>query len=139
MSQGYDPRWATWEMGWCIGSPRPCKINVNTQSNQIGELVAVIAAAETTPGNWALEIITDSKYVIEGLTNYLRSWEDNGWIGIQNAHLFKRAAYLLKRRSAIMYRGRAVQGITPLQSQVCGVSSEGVRSVARGRARLRGT
>ena len=70
------------------------------QSNQIGELVAIILATEATPINQPLTIITDSRYAINGLTTHLREWEDQGWIGIKNAELFKRAAYLLKRRTA---------------------------------------
>jgi ribonuclease HI/exonuclease III len=70
------------------------------QSNQVGELAAVLAAIEMTPKNQPLKIITDSKYVIEGLTTHLQTWEDNGWIGVKNAPLFKKAAYLLKRRTA---------------------------------------
>ena len=72
------------------------------QSNQVGELVAVIAAVGTLPNYCKLMIITDSRYVIEGLTEHLQKWEDNGWIEIENAPLFKRAAYLLKKRSAPM-------------------------------------
>jgi ribonuclease HI/exonuclease III len=79
---------------------RAMRIPGEVQSNQVGELAAVIVAAEQTPASWPLKIYTDSKYVIEGLTTHLSTWEDQGWIGIQNAQLFKRAAYLLKRRSA---------------------------------------
>jgi hypothetical protein len=39
-------------------------------------------------------------YVIEGLTKHLEKWEDQGWIGVKNAEFFKRAAYLLKKRTA---------------------------------------
>ena len=70
------------------------------QSNQVGELVAVIAAVGTLPNYCKLTIITDSRYIIEGLTEHLQKWEDNGWIEIENAPLFKQAAYLLKKRSA---------------------------------------
>jgi ribonuclease HI len=70
------------------------------QSNQAGEIVAIIAAIEKTPINQPLRIISDSKYVIEGLTSNLTKWEDQGWIGTKNAKLFKRAAFLLKRRTA---------------------------------------
>ena len=72
----------------------------NLQSNQVGELVAIIAATEATPINQPLVIVTDSRYAIEGLTTHLGIWEDKGWVGIKNATLFKRAAYLLKRRTA---------------------------------------
>ncbi|KAH9011565.1 hypothetical protein EDB84DRAFT_1569679 [Lactarius hengduanensis] len=36
----------------------------------------------------------------DGLTTNLSKWEDAGWIGIENAALFKKAAYILKRRTA---------------------------------------
>ena len=69
-------------------------------SNQIGEIVAVVAALEKTPNFVPLKIKTDSKYVIEGLTKHLTNWENQGWIGIKNKKWFKRAAYLLRRRTA---------------------------------------
>ena len=74
--------------------PGPC------QSNQVGELVTVIKAAELTPNFYELTIVSDSKYMIEGLTKHLPGWEDRGWIGVENAEMFKRAAYLLKTRTA---------------------------------------
>ena len=69
------------------------------QSNQVGKLAVVIEVVKTLPNYHNLTIIMDSRYVIEGLNKHLRNWEDNGWIGIENATPFKRAAYLLKRRS----------------------------------------
>jgi ribonuclease HI len=45
-------------------------------------------------------IKTDSRYVIDGLTKHLKEWEDQGWIGIKNKEWFKRAVYLLRRRTA---------------------------------------
>ena len=70
------------------------------QSNQIGEIVAIIIAAESLPNYCKLKIFSDSMHAIEGLTKHLADWEDAGWIGLKNAEFFKRAAYLLKRRSA---------------------------------------
>lgn len=69
------------------------------QSNQIGELAARVVAIQRTPHFCPLEILSDSKYVIRGLTEYLHHWEDRGWIQVQNKHLLKTAAYLLKQRS----------------------------------------
>lgn len=84
----------------------PCNAAIRApsteQSIQIGELTAVIEALNRSPTFHPLEIISDSKYVIEGLTEHLRNWEDKGWIGIKNVSMFKLAAYLLKRRSATM-------------------------------------
>ena len=79
---------------------RAIRIPGNEQSNQVGELAAVIAAVDATPTYQPLKIVSDSKYVIEGLTTHLETWENNGWIGIKNAQLFKKAVYLLKRRTA---------------------------------------
>jgi ribonuclease HI len=71
-----------------------------SQSNQIGEIAAIIIAVASVPLSQPLEIISDSKYAIEGLTTHLNSWEDQGWIGIKNAQFFCRAAFLLRRRTA---------------------------------------
>ena len=79
---------------------RALKVPGNAQSNQVGEIAAVIAAVNAVPPSWPLRIITDSRYVIEGLTEHLPAWEDRGWIGIENAKLFKKAAFLLRKRTA---------------------------------------
>jgi len=47
-----------------------------------------------------LKIMMDSKYMIKGLTTHLETWENNGWIGIKNARLFRKAAHLMRYRSA---------------------------------------
>ena len=71
--------------------------------NQVGEIAAIIAVAEAVPPSWPLKIHTDSKYIIDGLTTHLSIWEDNGWIGIKNATLLKKAAYILKKCAAPTY------------------------------------
>ncbi|KAH9986337.1 ribonuclease H-like protein [Russula compacta] len=70
------------------------------QSNQIGDIAAIIVAARDAPLFNPLEIITDSKYAINGLTTHLLDWENQGWIKIKNADYFQKAAFLLRRRSA---------------------------------------
>lgn len=82
---------------------RAIRIPGKNQSNQVGEIAAVIAAAETLPNYCKLTIVTDSEYVIDGRTKHLADWENNGWIQMNNAELFKRAAYLLKKRTAPTY------------------------------------
>ncbi|KZT18765.1 hypothetical protein NEOLEDRAFT_1079348 [Neolentinus lepideus HHB14362 ss-1] len=47
-----------------------------------------------------ITFITDSRYVIDGLTLHLGTWEDQGWLGVANSRFFKAAAYQLRRRSA---------------------------------------
>ena len=72
----------------------------HNQSNQIGEIAAVLVASDAAPLSSLLKIITDSRYVIDGLTDNLLEWENRGWIGIKNADLFRKTAYLLKKRTA---------------------------------------
>ncbi|KAI0744459.1 hypothetical protein C8Q76DRAFT_604336 [Earliella scabrosa] len=69
-------------------------------SNQRGELYAVVLAAAKAVPFAPLHIVTDSQYVIDGLTVHLRSWEDRGWLGVANADLIKMAAAWLRQRSA---------------------------------------
>ena len=91
--------------GVWIGENHPknsaIRVPGNNHSNQIGELVAVIAAVNSLPNFCKLKIVTDSRYVIDGLTENLTNWEDRGWIEIKNADMFKRAVYLLKRQTAL--------------------------------------
>jgi ribonuclease HI len=79
---------------------RAIKVPGDEQSNQIREIAAIIKAIEMTKNYVPLLIKSDSKYAIEGLTTHLDNWEDQGWIGIKNSKWFKRAAYLLRARSA---------------------------------------
>jgi ribonuclease HI len=72
------------------------RIPGENQSNQVGEIAAVIKAAATIPTFWPMIIKTDSKYVINGLTKHLNDWENRGWIGITNTDFFRKAAYLLR-------------------------------------------
>jgi ribonuclease HI len=70
------------------------------QTNQAGEIAAVILAAQSVPPFTKLVIKSDSLTTIEGLTTHLPHWEDKGWIGVKNSDLLKVAAYNLRRRSA---------------------------------------
>ena len=72
----------------------------NIQSNQVGEIIAIMRAIVAVPRFIPLRIISDSLYAINGFTEHLSSWEDRGWIGIKNAHLFRATAALLKQRTA---------------------------------------
>lgn len=60
-----------------------------SQSNQVSKIVAVIEAVSTVLTFYPLKINTDSCYMIDGLTKHLKNWEDNGWIGVDNAKFFK--------------------------------------------------
>ncbi|KAH7915101.1 ribonuclease H-like protein [Hygrophoropsis aurantiaca] len=76
------------------------RVKNDTQSNQVGEIAAVLKALQSTNPATPITIATDSMYVIDGLTKNLTNWEDQGWINIDNRVLFEATAYHLRRRSA---------------------------------------
>ncbi len=50
-----------------------------TTNNRM-ELTAVIKALECIKGNkWPLEITSDSKYVLQGITEWIDGWKRRGW------------------------------------------------------------
>jgi ribonuclease HI len=70
------------------------------QSNQLGEIIAVVASLQAIENYVPITFKTDSMYVIQGLTQDLRNWEDMGWIGVANKDAFWAAAALLRIRTA---------------------------------------
>ena len=54
------------------------RVPLATQSNQTGELLAVFLAVKNNEPNGDLRLISDSKYVIDGLTKHLQRWEQRG-------------------------------------------------------------
>jgi ribonuclease HI len=71
------------------------------QSRQVGDLSAVLHAVQQTPPFAPLHIISNSKYVIKGLTERLTKWEEQGWIGIPNKEFLKPIVAHLRQRGAI--------------------------------------
>lgn len=69
-------------------------------TNQTGELMAALIAIQQTPPGSTLNIKSDSRYLINGLTRHLRKWEDQGWIGVENSDIFRALASAAKQRSA---------------------------------------
>lgn len=70
------------------------------QSNQIGELAAILIAAQSAPPSADLMIITDLIYAIRVLNHSLAAEEDAGWTNTPNATWIRAAAYHLRRRCA---------------------------------------
>lgn len=50
----------------------------NTTNNQM-ELQAVISALESIKTKHPVKIYTDSKYVLQGITQWIHGWKKNGW------------------------------------------------------------
>ena len=70
------------------------------QSNQTGELAAILAALQSVPQTTKLTIVTDSQYAVKMLTRALPDLEDVGWANIPNAKWLQAAAYHLRIRGA---------------------------------------
>ena len=65
------------------------------QSNQIGELAAILVTAQIAPKTANLTIITDSMYVIRAMNHSLKPWEDSGWVNTPNTEWLKATAFHL--------------------------------------------
>ena len=80
--------------GACRGNPGPggwgalilkdneeIKLNggQNDTTNNQMELTAVIKALNFFSESTEIEIFTDSKYVMDGITEYIKKWKVNGW------------------------------------------------------------
>ncbi|EIN12318.1 RnaseH-domain-containing protein, partial [Punctularia strigosozonata HHB-11173 SS5] len=77
------------------------RIPGRSQSNQLAEVTAIVLALRKIGNFVPIVFRTDSMYTINGLTRYLGSWEDCGWIGVANSHAFRAAAGLLRTRTAV--------------------------------------
>ena len=76
----------------------------NTTNNRM-ELLAPIEALKTLQKNSRVEIITDSKYVKLGITEWIHNWKKNGWKTsnkkeVKNVDLWKQLDSLVKDSDA---------------------------------------
>ncbi len=70
------------------------------QTNQAAEIYAISMIAQRAPQFAPLNIKSDSKYVVDGLTLWAEKWEAEGWIGIANRESFRDAIARLRARNA---------------------------------------
>ena len=63
----------------------------DTTNNQM-ELMAAISALETLERSTKLTIVTDSKYVMDGITKWIHGWKAKNWTkkNLKNVELWKR-------------------------------------------------
>jgi ribonuclease HI len=81
--------------GACSGNPGPggwgavllCPPHIKEISgfsilstNNIMELTAAIEALKLIKSGYAIEIYTDSKYVMNGITTWIANWKKNNWL-----------------------------------------------------------
>ena len=72
-----------------------------TTNNRM-EMMAVIRAAESIKKGSDIEIYTDSKYVMQGMTQWLEGWKQRGWKTaskqpVKNVDLWQRIELALER------------------------------------------
>ncbi|KJA22319.1 hypothetical protein HYPSUDRAFT_186477 [Hypholoma sublateritium FD-334 SS-4] len=73
------------------------------QSNNTGELIAILAAAQDAPENVTLHIITDSQYAINGIHKYGQKIERLGYIDTANREIVKAIRASLRMRPGDTY------------------------------------
>ena len=105
-----DQRVQIWTDGACSGNPGPggwgvlldwngtrkelCDGEKMTTNNRM-ELMAAIMALEALKRPCRVELHTDSKYVMQGITEWMRGWKARGWLTadkkpVKNADLWQR-------------------------------------------------
>jgi ribonuclease HI len=72
------------------------------QSNNTGELTAIIKGLEVLEEPYEVEVFSDSEYVILGMRTRIKNWLANGWKtaegeGVKNKHLWKQLAELSEK------------------------------------------
>jgi ribonuclease HI len=77
-----------------------------SQTNQRAELAAAIAALERVQADESVEIRSDSKYVVLGVSTWLRTWRGNGFHSsrgavVANVDLWRRLDRLLLSRDSM--------------------------------------
>jgi len=75
------------------------RVALQEQSNQTGELIAALLAIRNQPPNENLRIMSDSKYLVDGLTKHVKNWEDKGWMNVKHKEIFKCMTALLRWRN----------------------------------------
>lgn len=101
--------------GACSGNPGPggwgCILSIGTMSKELSgseldstnnrmELMAVIEGLKALKRAVNLTIYTDSKYVLQGATEWMEGWKRKGWKkkgGLKNVELWQELDAELKR------------------------------------------
>ena len=71
--------------GWGVvletgaGAARELRGAAARTTNNRMELQAVIEALDALPAGTAVEVVTDSEYVMKGITEWIGRWKRNGW------------------------------------------------------------
>lgn len=94
-----------WTDGSCLGNPGPggwgalltfgeherelSGSEADTTNNRM-ELMAAIVALETLKRGCTVELWSDSKYVVTGITQWIHGWKKKNWKKVKNRDLWER-------------------------------------------------
>lgn len=101
LNNGYENASAGAGVWYSENDPRNTAARVPahmSQTNNAGEALAILIAANQANSSDHLEILSDSKITIDGLTKRLKDWEDRGWIGVENKEILQATAAKLRNR-----------------------------------------
>ena len=95
-----------WTDGACLGNPGPggwAAVVLHPEgreqeltggepgtTNNRMELMAAIAALEALPAGSQVELTSDSKYVLDGITRWIAGWKRRAWKDVKNRDLWER-------------------------------------------------
>ncbi|KAF6745619.1 ribonuclease H-like protein [Ephemerocybe angulata] len=81
-----------------IGDPHP-------QTNNTGELIAILQAIQDNGNSKRILISSDSKYALDAITTNAQTWSDKGYEGVANADIVRAiAGEILRSKSTIYVR-----------------------------------
>ena len=63
--------------------------DAETTNNRM-ELLAVITALEALKRPCSVAVYSDSKYVLDGITRWIKGWQKRNWKKVKNVDLWKR-------------------------------------------------
>ncbi|MGE0709194.1 MAG: ribonuclease HI [Planctomycetota bacterium] len=96
-----------WTDGSCLGNPGPggwaALLTYGEHERELAggapettnnrmELQAAIEALEALKRPCHVDLASDSKYVVEGITRWIHGWRRNGWKKVKNRDLWERLA-----------------------------------------------
>lgn len=104
------PHWTAYTDGACTGNPGPAAWGavvlgpegavveqvhgfLGRGTNQIAEIVAATEGLSRVPEGAAVELVSDSQYVLKGLSEWRAGWERRQWRNSKNEPVANRALW----------------------------------------------
>ena len=91
------------------------------------ELVAAIEALETTAAYPIVEVVSDSKYLVLGMTEWRYGWVKRTWKGVKNVDLWQKLIWLASTKQDVKWTWTRGHSGDPLNER-CDVLNQGAIS-----------